>query len=330
MIEHLGGGNFRVQQEYSALFQGLQHVVSAQIGGIVTGYKIRSINQPGHVHRAFSKAQVTGGDSTGLLGVIHKISLGVHVGVLTDDFNAVLVGSDRTVGTQTPEHAGDYILGSDIDFFLHGDGKVGQVVIDSHGEVVGTGSVQVIINGFHIRGCEFLGGETVASADNLDSAAGQYGDNILIQGLSQRTGLFGSVQNGYLFNGFGQGGHKVPGGKGAVEPDFHGTDLLSLGKQVVDGQVNGIAGGAHGNDHVFRIGSTNVIKQVVASSCKLLHLVHVFLNNGGYGQVVFVCGFTSQEIELFARRNLPDILDIEIHHDHSLGAVRGRKDRIYG
>ena len=54
-----------------------------------------------------TETQVRHGNTAGLLGVIIKVSLCVHICVVTDDLNGVLVCAYGTVSAQTPELAVD-------------------------------------------------------------------------------------------------------------------------------------------------------------------------------------------------------------------------------
>ena len=68
----------------------------------MTGDKIRVpvTNEVAGTDLSRSKAQVGYGDCSGLLGVIDEITLRIQVSIVTDDFNAVLVGANRAVTTQ--------------------------------------------------------------------------------------------------------------------------------------------------------------------------------------------------------------------------------------
>ena len=57
------------------------------------------------------------GDSTGFFGVISKIGLGIHVGVVADNFDCAFVCSHRAVGAKTPELALHGTLGRYIQAF---------------------------------------------------------------------------------------------------------------------------------------------------------------------------------------------------------------------
>ena len=96
-----------VQKECTAVYQLLYHVVLAYVGRIVAGYEVCLVDQVGGLDRRLTETQVRHGNTAGLLGVIIKVSLSVHVGIVTDDLNGVLVCTYGTVSAQTPELAVD-------------------------------------------------------------------------------------------------------------------------------------------------------------------------------------------------------------------------------
>ena len=74
------------------------------INGLLTptsGKALINGNEPG----VLTKTQVGNGNTAGLLGVILEVSLSLHVSMVTDDLDGVLVGADCTVSTKSPELA---------------------------------------------------------------------------------------------------------------------------------------------------------------------------------------------------------------------------------
>ena len=94
-----------VQKEGSSVHQLLYHVVLAYVGRIVAGYKVCLVNQISRLNGTLAKTQVRHGYAAGLLGVIVKVSLCIHVGIVADDLDGVLIRTNSTVGAQTPELA---------------------------------------------------------------------------------------------------------------------------------------------------------------------------------------------------------------------------------
>ena len=73
----------------------------------MAGYEVCLVDQVGGLDRLLTETQVRHGNTAGLLGVIIEVSLSIHVGVVTDDLNGVLVSTYSTVSAQTPELAVD-------------------------------------------------------------------------------------------------------------------------------------------------------------------------------------------------------------------------------
>ena len=92
-----------VQKERTAVNQFLNHVVLINIGRIMTCYKVRFVDQVCRLDRLLAKAQVGHGYAARLFGVIVKICLRIHIRVVTDNLDGVLVCSYGTVRAKTPE-----------------------------------------------------------------------------------------------------------------------------------------------------------------------------------------------------------------------------------
>ena len=69
----------------------------------MTGNKVCLVDQVGGFDRVMTETQVGHGNTAGLLGVIIEVSLCVHIGVIADDLDGVLVCTYGTVCAQTPE-----------------------------------------------------------------------------------------------------------------------------------------------------------------------------------------------------------------------------------
>ena len=65
----------------------------------------------------FTESQVRYCQTAGFFGVICKVTLCVHVSLVTDDLDRCLVGTYCTVGTQTPELTFDSSLRFSCDTF---------------------------------------------------------------------------------------------------------------------------------------------------------------------------------------------------------------------
>ena len=101
-----------VQKEGSSVNQLLNHVVLTDVSRIVAGNKICLVNQVGGLDGLMSETQVRHSHAAGLLGIVIKICLSIHIGVVADDLDGVLVGAYGTVRAKTPELTVGGSLGS--------------------------------------------------------------------------------------------------------------------------------------------------------------------------------------------------------------------------
>ena len=81
-----------------------------------------------------SETQVRHGHAAGLLGIVIKICLSIHIGVVADDLDGVLVRTNGTVSAQTPELTVGGSLGSGHQGIAQFQRQVGNVVHDANGE----------------------------------------------------------------------------------------------------------------------------------------------------------------------------------------------------
>ena len=83
-----------------------------------------------------SETQVGHGNTAGLLGVIIEVSLSVHIGVVADDLDGVLVCTYGTVSAQTPELAVDGSFRSGNKRCAQLQRQVGNIIYDTDGELL--------------------------------------------------------------------------------------------------------------------------------------------------------------------------------------------------
>ena len=131
--------------------------------------KVRTVDKVGALDGSLAEAQVADGQTAGLLGVVCKVALCKHVGVVADDLDAVLVCTYGTVGTEAEELAADRALGSGVHKVALGEGSIHNIVDDADGEMVlGFVELKVVVNLLDHGGGEFLAAEAVSAAVALD------------------------------------------------------------------------------------------------------------------------------------------------------------------
>ena len=291
-------GPYGVQQEGAAVLDLRDDVEVLHVALLVAGNEVGHRDIVGGMDRLMSEAQVALGDAAGLLGVVLKIGLGVLIGVIANDLDGVLIGADRTVGTETPELAGDDALAGGHDVFSDRQRRKGDVVIDADGEVVLLFSGHVVEHGFHVGGDGVLGGETIAAAEDLHTGDAQIGQRrayVFIQRFAGSARLLGAVEHGKDLHRLGQGSGQMLRGERTIQMDLDHADLLASGAQVIHHFQNGLTHGAHRNDHAVGVGSTVVIEQLVIAAGQFTDGVHLLLHDIRQGVVSRVAGLAGLE-----------------------------------
>ena len=292
-----------VQQEDAAFFQIGQHIVTEQVAGGVASDKVGRVDQITGLNGLVAEPKVRNGDAARLFRIVHKVTLSVLVGVVADNFDAVLVGADGTVRAQAVELAANGACGSGVDEFVQGQVVAGDVVDDTDGEAVFVGSAHVLIDGVDHGGVEFLAAQTVSAAqDDRVGLAFQSGYDVQVQRFAQGTGFFRPVHNGNVFCRLRNDCGKCVRVEGTIQTNLYQTDFLSQVGQVIYGFFACVGAGTHNDDDLFGVGRAYVIKQMIASAGQRGNFVHVLLDDAGNGCVVFVCGFPVLEVNVAVLR----------------------------
>ena len=158
-----------VQEEFALLLEVGDHVVTRHVGRVVAGDEIRRVDEVGGLNGRLAESQVRDGDAARLLGVVEEISLRVHIGVVADDLDGVLVRAYRAVRAEAVEFAADGPLGRGVILLGEIQRSMRQIVVDTDGEVIfRLFLLEVLVDGVDHGGVELLGAEAVTAAVNLD------------------------------------------------------------------------------------------------------------------------------------------------------------------
>ena len=118
------------------------------IAGGVAGNKIRLDNEIRAADGGFTKPQVALGQAAGFFGVINEIGLAVQIGIISNNFNGVLVGPYSPVTAHAPQFCTGLAGWSCFNFFADGQTGVGDIVVDPDGEIIFGGILlQVFVDG---------------------------------------------------------------------------------------------------------------------------------------------------------------------------------------
>ena len=312
-----------VQQECSAVNQFLNHIVLAHIGRVMTSNKVCFVDQISRFDRLFTETQVRHGHTAGLLGIIVKVSLSVHVCVITDDLDGVLVSSYRTVCAQTPEFAVDGAFRSGYQRLAQFQRQIGHIIHDTDGEFRLLG---VIVNSNDLSRCGIFGTQTITAGEyrsTFELGALQCRYNIQIQRLAHGARLFRSVKYRDLFYGLRDRCYQCLRGERSVKTNFYDADFFTGCHQVVDGLFDGITYRTHSDDHAVRVCCAVVVKQLVICTDLSVNLVHVFLNNSRHIIVIYITCFSclEEDIRVLSRTSLAGMIRIQALISPSLDRI---------
>src|SRR5690606_31104358 len=125
-----------VQQEGSVLNDSFEDIHSLQEAELVTRAEIGSFHEVGRPNRLRTKPQVGDSNRARFLRIVDEVTLGVQVGVFTDDFDRILVGRHSAVRPQTEKDRPDYVILFDRKAVLQWQTRMGDVVNDSYCKMV--------------------------------------------------------------------------------------------------------------------------------------------------------------------------------------------------
>ncbi len=290
---------FAVKQEIPAGLQILHHVVDIDIRGFVAGHEIRLCNVIGGLNRLVAKTQMRNGQAAGFFGIVGKIALRIHIGMVADNFDGVLVCADGSVRAKAPEFAGMCTGRCGVRIFCNLQRKVRHIVIDADREaLLRRRRLHVAVNGDNLARVGIFRTEAVASGVNrqrTEFSILQTRDNVEVQRFTNGTALFRAVQHADLLHGLRKNGGQIFRNKRTVQMDFHKTDLITLGVQVIHYFFRAFAYGAHGDNNFRRVRRAVVVERLIVRADLGVDLVHAADNDFRECVIVAVAGFVDLE-----------------------------------
>ena len=277
-----------VQQEGSAVHKFLNHVVLANVSRVVASHEVCLMNEVGGLNRLVTEAEVRHGDTAGLLRVIIKVRLRIHVGVVTDNLDGVLVCTDGTVCAETPELAVRRALRRRDEVCPGLKGEVGHIVHNADREAL---LLRVLEDSDNVLRRRVLGTETVAARKDRNICkfgVAKCSDHIEVERLTDGTCLLGSVKHFDALHGLRKSLDQCLRAERTIQADLHKTDLLALLQQVIDGLLDRVVDGTHRDDNDFRILCAVVVEELIVRAELCIDLVHVVLHNLRQSVIVLV------------------------------------------
>ena len=140
-----------VEEEGAAFLDFGNDIKALHIALLMAGDKVRHRNIVSGADRFMAETEVALGYTAGFFGVVFKVSLRILVGIVSDDFDRVLVCTDSSVRAKPPEFAGDNALSGSDDVFTYRKGGVRHIIVDAYGEVVLSLTLHIVEYCFDVR-----------------------------------------------------------------------------------------------------------------------------------------------------------------------------------
>ena len=223
--------------------------------------------------------------------------------MVTDDLDGVLVSTDSTVRTKTPELTGLCACRSGIRELCGLEGQMCNVVNDADCELLLS-----VVALFHVavysddigRLC-ILGTETVTAGEDLSAAelcAVDSSENVEVQRLADGARLLSSVENRNCLNCFRKNVEEVLSNERSVQANLNETNLFAGSYEVIDNFFDCLTSGTHSDDDLVSIRSTVVVERLVVCADLSVYLVHVLNSDLRDSVIVLVASFTSLEEDI--------------------------------
>ena len=233
-----------VEKEGSALFDACRDIVEGNVLLFVAGDEIGFVDEVRRLDRLLAEAKVRNRHAARLLRVIGEVALGVHVRLVADDLDGVLVCADGAVGTESPELAADRSRGSRDDLLGGRKRRIGDVVHDADGEMVfRLEGLEVVEYGLDLVRGRILRAEAISSADD-DGCVRLIVEerlDVFVHRLSEGARLLASVEHGDRLNGGRESAEEELLREGPVEMDFDESDRFASVVEVVDDLLGALA-----------------------------------------------------------------------------------------
>jgi len=272
-----------VKSEDTTLLNVLGHIVSANIRREVAGKVVSFDDEVLTADGSLAETKVTDSQTTALVSIIEEVTLDVLISVITDDLDSIVVSTDSTISTKTPEHALGGALRDGVELRAHGDVEVSAIIEDIHGEVVlGLLSLQVLEDSADAARSVLLATETITATDDvrmrLNVVEGH--DDIEEERLTRGSGLLSTLDDSDALDALGDSLKEVLSAPWAEETDLDETPLLALLlNEGVESLLSGGDTSTHHDDDALRLGVTVVLEDVVLTAEDLLNLSHVLLDD---------------------------------------------------
>jgi hypothetical protein len=209
------------------------------------------------------------------------------LGLLADDLDRRLVGTDGPVGAEAVEDRLGPTGEGDLEVTLPLQRRPAHVVDDADGEVVlRLRAAEVLEHRANHPRIELLRGQSVPPAHDRGhrtpgTRLGEGGHHVEVERLAGGTRLLGPVEHRQTADRLRYRLEECLGRKGPVEADLEHANPLAPGHEPVDGLVRNLGARAHDHHHPLGLGVAIVVHEVVPPPGELGETVHLQLHDLG-------------------------------------------------
>ncbi len=284
-----------IEQECAILAKTTDHVVHMQVSLYMASHKIRRLYLISGTDRRVAETKVRTSETTALLGIVREVRLTIFLGIVADNLDRVFVCTDSTISAKAVEFSFKDAFAAESLFFFERKRCKRNVINNTECKVVFRfGEIEIVVNRNNHSRCGIATSETVTASNDerlvlfsVESVA-----NVKIKRFAFCSGLFGSVENGYTFNGRRYCFKEMLCRERTVQVYANHTYLLAICIEVVDCLAGSFGSRAHENNHTVCVFSAIVAEQFVFTSGDLRNFFHVFFHDTGNCIIVFVANLT--------------------------------------
>ena len=288
-----------VQQEGTTRLNIVDNFIAFHhIRRIMASHKVCLCNIVRRFDGLISETQVRYCNSARLLRVVLEIRLNKFIRMISDNFNGVFIGTNRTVTAETPELATDRPLRCRIRSRLLFQRMIRNIIYNADRKIrFGLFCFKIFIYSKDaLRRCIF-GAETIPPADDFGMKAFhcKRSNYVKVQRFSEGTRFLRSVKYRNLLRSCRNRLKQFVRTKWPVKTNLDKTHFFTFGHHVVNNFFRYITDRSHCNDNTIRIWSAIIIEQFIIGSDFGINLIHIIFHNFGKRFVIFVASLSVLE-----------------------------------
>ena len=279
----------------------LQDVVAVEEHEVMARDEVGFLQEERRLDRPRAEAQMRNRDGAGLLEIVDEVTLRIERRMVGDDLYRVLVGPNRPVRAEPDEDGAELVRRLQTETLVESERQTADIVSDADREAsLRLLRPQFVVDRLDHRRREFFRGQAIASADRqrLDCAArsaaralfGQGGDHVLKERFADRARFAAAVQRRDPARGTRQRLEEGVDGERAEQVHLEHARLAAVAIEPLGSDLRRLGPRSDDDNHLFGVGSADVVEQPVLSTGDRGEAVHLALNDRRQGVVIGIAG----------------------------------------